>query len=146
MKIAIGCDPNAQEAKAKLIDYIKEKRLGDVTDFGSSDVIYAHVAIEVALGVANKRYDRGILLCGTGIGMCIAANKVKGAYAALVSDSYSAKRAVLSNDANILCLGAFTIGDKVREELTEIFLKYVYSKHSNSEVKVEAYKQYDTER
>ena len=86
MKIAIGCDPNAQEAKEKLIDFIKQKELGTVTDFGSSDVIYAHVAVKVAENVACKKYDRGILLCGTGIGMCIAANKVKGTYAALVSD------------------------------------------------------------
>ena len=93
MKIAIGCDPNAQFAKEELIQFIHAKRLGDVKDFGSEDPIYAHVAVEVAEAVAAKEYDRGILICGTGLGMSIAANKVKGAYAALLSDAYTAERA-----------------------------------------------------
>lgn len=146
MKIAIGCDPNAKEAKTALIRYIKKERLGSVTDFGSEDDVYAHVAFQVAQAVAEGEFDRGILLCGTGIGMCIAANKVKGAYAALVSDIYSAKRARLSNDANILCMGAFTIGDKVREELTAAFLEHDFIEGSSSQSKVEAYKEYDRER
>ena len=122
MKIAIGSDPNAVEEKYRLIEFIKKSDLGEVTDFGSDDAIYANVAIEVAKQVSDKNFDRGILLCGTGMGMSIAANKVKGAYAALISDIYSAKRAVLSNNANIACVGAFTIGDKLREELIGAFL------------------------
>lgn len=117
-----------------------------MTDFGSTDAVYAHVAFSVARAVADKEYDRGILLCGTGIGMSIAANKVKGAYAALVSDTYSAKRSRLSNDANILCMGAFTIGDKVREELTTVFIQNDFISGSSSQVKVDAYKEYDAER
>ena len=116
MKIAIGSDPNAVEEKYRLIEFIKKSDLGEVTDFGSDDAIYANVAIEVAKQVSDKNFDRGILLCGTGLGMSIAANKVKGAYAALISDIYSAKRAVLSNNANIACVGAFTIGDKLKFE------------------------------
>ena len=146
MKIAIGCDPNAEEAKKRLIDYITREGLGTVTDFGSTDAVYAHVAFSVAKAVADKEYDRGILLCGTGIGMSIAANKVKGAYAALVSDTYSAKRSRLSNDANILCMGAFTIGDKVREELTTVFIQNDFISGSSSQAKVDAYKEYDAER
>lgn len=113
MKIAVGCDPNAQEAKEEIIKYIEAKGYGEVTDFGSEDPIYANVAIRVGEAVASKEYDRGILICGTGIGVSIAANKVKGAYAALLSDVYSAQRARLSNDANIACMGAFTTGCKV---------------------------------
>lgn len=79
MKIAIGCDPNAQNEKEALIQFIEAKGYGEVTDFGSEDPIYANVAIEVAEAVAAKKYDRGILVCGTGIGVSIAANKVKGA-------------------------------------------------------------------
>ena len=116
MKIAIGCDPNAQSAKEELIRFIESRKLGEVTDFGSDDPIYANVAIRVAEAVAAGKHDRGILICGTGIGVSLAANKVKGAYAALLSDIYSAKRARLSNDANIACMGAFTIGNKLREE------------------------------
>ena len=89
MKIAIGCDPNAQEAKEELIKYMEQKNYGEITDFGSDDPIYANTAIKVAEAVASKEYDRGILICGTGIGVSIAANKVSGAYAALLSDVYS---------------------------------------------------------
>lgn len=145
MKIAIGCDPNAEEAKEAIIQFITKENLGTVTDFGSSDIIYAKVAFEVAKAVANQEYDRGVLICGTGIGMSIAANKVPGAYAALASDVYSAKRARLSNDANILCMGVFTIGVKVREELTEAFLKNEFQQGCSSQSKVDAYKEYDME-
>lgn len=83
MKIAIGCDPNAQSAKEDLIKFINNKNYGEIVDFGSEDPIYAHTAVKVAEAVASKVYDCGILICGTGLGVSIAANKVKGAYAAL---------------------------------------------------------------
>ena len=146
MKIAIGSDPNAVEEKYRLIEFIKKSDLGKVTDFGSDDAIYANVAIEVAKQVSDKNFDRGILLCGTGLGMSIAANKVKGAYAALISDIYSAKRAVLSNNANIACVGAFTIGDKLREELIYAFLTNEFDNKSPSKIKVDAYVEYDVKR
>lgn len=146
MKIAIGCDPNAEQAKQEVIEFINKKGLGEVTDFGSEDVIYANCAIAVAEAVARGDYNRGILLCGTGIGVSIAANKVKGAYAALISDIYSAKRARLSNDANIACMGAFTTGNKLREELVEAFLTNEFEKGCASQPKVDAYVKYDHER
>ena len=146
MKIAIGSDPNAVKEKYRLIEFIKKSDLGEVTDLGSDDAIYANVAIEVAKQVSDKNFDRGILLCGTGLGMSIAANKVKGAYAALISDIYSAKRAVLSNNANIACVGAFTIGDKLREELIGAFLTNELDDKSPSKLKVDAYVEYDVKR
>ena len=146
MKIAIGCDPNAQDAKVPLIKYIEAKGYGEVTDFGSEDPIYGHTAFAVAEAVAAKKYDRGILLCGTGIGVSIAANKVKGAYAALISDVYSAQRARLSNDANIACMGAFTTGNKVRELLVDAFLGNEFEPGCASQPKVDAYVKYDQER
>ena len=146
MKIAIGCDPNAQDAKVALIKYIEAKGYGEVTDFGSEDPIYGHTAFAVAEAVAAKKYDRGILLCGTGIGVSIAANKVKGAYAALISDVYSAQRARLSNDANIACMGAFTTGNKVRELLVDAFLGNESEPGCASQPKVDAYVKYDQER
>ena len=87
MKIAIGCDPNAQKEKEEVIAFIEKKGYGTVEDFGSEDSIYANVAIKVSEAVASGGYDRGILICVTGIGMSISANKLKGAYAALVSDA-----------------------------------------------------------
>ena len=146
MKIAIGSDPNASGEKYSLIKFIEDNNLGEVTDFGSDDPIYANVAIEVATQVASKRFDKGILLCGTGLGMSIAANKVKGAYAALLSDSYSAERARKSNDANIACMGAFTIGEKLREELIYTFLTNKFNSKSASKKKVDAFVDYDMNR
>lgn len=146
MKVVIGCDPNAEEAKRELIQYIQEKGYGQVTDFGSDDPIYANTAIKVAESVAAKEFDRGILICGTGIGVSIAANKVKGAYAALVSDVYSATRARLSNDANIICMGAFTTGEKVREELVDAFLTNEFVRGCSSQPKVDAFVNYDSRR
>ncbi len=146
MKIAIGCDPNAQDAKMELIKYIEAKGYGEVTDFGSEDPIYANTAIAVAEVVAKKEYDRGILVCGTGIGVSIAANKVKGAYAALLTDVYSAQRARLSNDANIACMGAFTTGSKERELLVDAFLTCEFVPGCSSQPKVDAFVEYDCKR
>ena len=81
MKLVFGCDPNATELKQALI--AKAKELGhEIKDFGSDDPIYANVAVAVAEAVAAGTYDRGVVVCGTGIGVSIAANKVKGAYCA----------------------------------------------------------------
>ncbi|CZR75332.1 ribose 5-phosphate isomerase B [Clostridium botulinum E3 str. Alaska E43] [Clostridioides difficile] len=142
----IGCDPNAQEAKEELIKFMEAKGYGEITDFGSEDPIYANVAVKVAEAVASKKYDRGILICGTGIGVSISANKVKGAYAALLSDIYSAKRARLSNDANIACMGAFTTGNKLREELIDAFLTNEFQEGCSSQPKVDAFVSYDNAR
>lgn len=146
MKIAIGCDPNAQKEKEDLIQFMNAKGYGEITDFGSEDPIYAHTAFKVAEAVAGGQCDRGILLCGTGLGMSIAANKVNGAYAALLSDVYSAKRARLSNDANIACMGAFTLGGKLREELIDAFLTSEFVPGCSSQPKVDAYMEYDKAR
>ena len=146
MKIAIGCDPNAQQAKEELMKFIEAKGYGELTDLGSEDPIYANTAIKVAEAVAAGEYDRGILICGTGIGVSIAANKVKGAYAALLSDVYSAQRARLSNDANIACMGAFTSGSKERELMTEAFLTNEFVPGCSSQPKVDAFVEYDKNR
>lgn len=143
MKIAIGCDPNAQEAKEELIKFMESRNYGEITDFGSEDPIYANVAIEVAEKVASGEYDRGVLICGTGLGVSISANKVRGAYAALLTDVYSAKRARLSNDANIACFGAFTTGNKLREELIDAFLTNEFVPGCSSQPKVDAFVKYE---
>ena len=135
MKIAVGCDPNAEAYKQEMMDFIKS--LGhEVTDFGSDDVIYAHVAIRVAEAVAAKEYDRGILFCGTGIGVMLAANKVKGAYVANINNVYSAQRACLSNNCNIITLGSQVTGDMLGKELIEAYLdcNYVYNERSGKKV------------
>lgn len=142
MKIAIGCDPNATAYKMELIPYIEE--LGhDVTDFGSDDPIYAHTAITLGEAVAAKKYDRGILICGTGIGVCIAANKVKGVYAAEVNDIYQAQRAQLSNNANVITMGAQVIGIELAKCLVKEYLQNTFDSSSRSAPKVSAITEYE---
>ena len=144
MKIAIGCDPNATEYKKMLIPFVES--LGhEVTDFGSDDPIYANVAIEVAEAVAAKKFDIGILFCGTGIGVMLAANKVKGAYAAVVSDVYSAQRACLSNNCNIITLGAQVTGYKLAEEVIRAYLAETYVYNERSGKKVDRIVEYERE-
>ncbi len=121
MKIVFGCDPNATEFKLHLMDYVKE--LGhEVEDFGSDDPIYANVAIKCAEAVAAGQFDRAIVVCGTGIGVSIAANKVKGAYAACIHDVYQAQRAALSNNANVITMGSQVIGLKLAECMVKEYL------------------------
>lgn len=114
-----------------------------MTDFGSEDPIYANVAISVSKAVVDGEYDRGILLCGTGLGMALAANKVRGALAVTLGDVYSAERARLSNDANIACFGAFTIGGKLREKLAEAFLTNEFVPQCASQPKVDRIRAYE---
>ena len=145
MKVLFGCDPNAAEMKKDLMQ-VAEKMGCEVVDMGSDDPIYANTAIAVAEAVAAGKGDRGVLVCGTGLGMSIAANKVKGAYAALLSDVYSAQRSVLSNNANIACMGAFTIGGKLAAELLKVFLSQTFDPNSSSAPKVARYHEYDEAR
>ena len=145
MKLIFGCDPNATALKQDLMA-LAEKLGHEVEDYGSDDPIYANTAIRVAEAVAAGQAERGVLVCGTGLGMSIAANKVQGAYAALLTDVYSAQRAVLSNDSNIACLGAFTIGTKLAEELLNTWLGCRFEPGCASQVKVDRYKTYDQEQ
>jgi ribose 5-phosphate isomerase B len=144
MKIAIGCDPNAAELKREIIDEVKS--LGhEVRDFGSDDPIYADVVFEVCEAVVRGEYDRGIVLCGTGIGASIAANKVPGAYCALATDTYQAERAALSNNANILALGSQVTGVKVARLIVRTWLENEYVPGGRSEPKIRRIKEYAAE-
>ena len=147
MKIGIGNDHSALELKAEIIELLKEKG-HEVVDYGTNSpesCDYPVYGEKVGRAVASGEVERGILICGTGLGVSIAANKVKGAYAALLSDIYSAKRARLSNDANIACMGAFTIGNKLREELTDAFLTNEFVPGCSSQPKVDAFREYEAE-
>ena len=140
-KIASGCDPNASDLKEILKSHLDEQGIIH-EDLGSDDPIYANVAFKVAEAVASGEYDRGILLCGTGIGMCLAANKVKGAYAAACMDPYSAERSVLSNNCNILTLGSQVVGPELAKQLVKIWLSVEYEPGGRSELKIQRIYQY----
>ena len=145
MKITFGCDPNATEFKLQLMDYVKG--LGhEVADFGSDDPIYANTAIEVAQAVAGGKYDRGIVVCGTGIGVSIAANKVKGAYAACIHDVYQAQRAELSNHANIITMGSQVIGIQLAKELVKEYLSVEWDPNCRSVDKVQRIVDFENEQ
>jgi len=124
MKIAVGADhlgfPLKESIKAHL-----EGAGHEVVDFGVRDpspVDYPDVAVEVAGAVAAGTFERAILVCGTGIGMAITANKVPGVRAANVADPYSAERAVKSNNAQVLCLGARVVAPAVADILVDHWL------------------------
>ncbi len=123
MRIAIGCDHRGLALKQSVIRLITEAG-HNYKDFGcysDEPVDYPDIAGKVARAVSGGDFERGILICSTGIGMCIAANKVDGIRAALCFDSFCALRARLHNDANILCLGAEGKADV--SEVVSTFLK-----------------------
>jgi len=141
MNVAIGCDPNAADLKKVLIDHIEQ--LGHTCqDYGSDDPIYANVAIQVGEAVAAENHDRGIVLCGTGVGVCIAASKVPGAYVAICQDPYSTERSILSNNANIMALGAQVVGPELAKSLVTIWLNARYIPGGRSEPKIQRIYQY----
>ena len=144
-KVAIGCDPNAAGLKRVIEGHLKESGY-DCEDYGSDDTVYANVAIRVAEAVSRGDHDRGILICGTGIGMAIAANKVRGAYAALCSDAYSAERARKSNNANIMTLGSQVVGAELAKTLVSIWMSSEYTPGGRSEPKVRRIVEYDRSR
>ena len=121
--IAIGCDHAGYELKGEVISYLTDKGY-EVLDIGCNgeSTDYPVIAEQVAGNIVNGECEKGILICGTGIGMSIAANKVKGIRAALCSEHFSAKYTRMHNDANILCMGARTIGTGLALELVEVFL------------------------
>jgi ribose 5-phosphate isomerase B len=122
--VAIGSDEAGFRLKGLLIDALREDGL-EVADFGchSEDPVdYPDVAFELAEAVARGEHDRGILICGTGIGMSIAANKVPGVRAAQAHDAYSAERARKSNDAQILALGARVIGPELAKSIVRTWM------------------------
>ncbi|MBO5726348.1 MAG: ribose 5-phosphate isomerase B [Clostridia bacterium] len=124
MKIAIGCDHGGLEHKNAIVEHLKERGF-EVIDFGiyeQKSVDYPEIAVKVANCIASGEAERGFLVCGTGIGMSLAANKVKGIRAAACSEHFSAKYTRLHNNSNILCLGGRVIGVGTALELADLFV------------------------
>ncbi|MFV0430689.1 MAG: ribose 5-phosphate isomerase B [Alphaproteobacteria bacterium] len=147
-KIAIGCDEAAFELKHILIEYLKGQHKIEVEDFGcydTSPVLYPDVAKEVAQRISKGEFERGILLCGTGIGMCIVANKVKGIRAACCHDAFSAQRARKSNDAQIITMGARVIGHEHAKVILDAWLQSNFV-GGGSAPKVDLINEIDAER
>ena len=138
MKIAIGCDHAGFPLKETVLQTVK--RLGhEVTDCGTFScerADYPDYADKVAKLVAAGQAERGILICGSGVGVCVTANKTKGVRACVCHDAYSAKQAVEHDALNVLCLGARIIGTAVAEELTERFLSASFQAGTRHEMRL----------
>ncbi|MFZ5813726.1 MAG: ribose 5-phosphate isomerase B [Bacillota bacterium] len=123
MKVAIGSDHGGLDLKEAVISVLRGLEI-EVEDLGTHDrnsCDYPDFAQKVAEGVSAGAYEKGVLICGTGIGMSIAANKVPGIRAALCNEIYSAQMARAHNDANIICLGARVVGPGVAAEIIKAF-------------------------
>ncbi|CAM3698700.1 ribose 5-phosphate isomerase B [Paracidovorax anthurii] len=144
MNIAIGCD----EAACDLKNAVKQHLLAqghEITDFGTHDnqpVLYPNIGIAVAEAIVQGQHERGILLCGTGIGMAISANKVAGIRAAQAHDTYSAERASRSNDAQIITLGSRVIGVELAKAIVDRFLGATFD-GGRSALKIDAITDYE---
>ena len=139
--IAIGCDHGGYELAVKIMKDFDEKGIAYkfFGTFEGKSIDYPDTALPVAKCVASGEADKGILVCGTGIGMSIAANKVKGIRAAVCTDHFSTKFTRLHNNTNVLCLGGRVLGDLFALELVDIFLNTEYEggRHQNRLDKIE---------
>ncbi len=125
MKIAIGSDHAGFEMKGLLIEQLKAWG-HEVEDFGAhstDSVDYPDIAEPLCMAVRDGKFDRGVLVCGTGIGMCIAANKVQGVRCALCAESYSARLTRLHNDSNVLSIGARVTGIELAIDILKTYLE-----------------------
>lgn len=140
MKLAIAGDSAGEGLAKVLADHLKDRfEVFEVSRTGAGpDAFYADLSDRVASGVMDGTYDRAILVCGTGIGVCISANKVPGIRAALTHDTYSAERAALSNNAQIITMGSRVIGPELAKAIADAFLTQAFDEKGRSAGNVEA--------
>lgn len=134
MKIAVAGDSAGENLAKVLASHLKD--LFDVSEVSRAesgpDAFYADLSERVANDIINGKYDKAILVCGTGIGVCISANKIPGIRAALVHDTYSAERAALSNNAQIITMGSRVVGTELAKSIAEAFLAKTFDKNGRS--------------
>ncbi len=125
MKIAIASDHRGVQVKKQVINLLTQLN-HEVVDYGPDEeaesVDYPDFAFKVGQAVSNHEVDRGVLICGTGLGMCIAANKIRGVRATNCHDDMTAKMSRLHNDANVMCMSADLLGERVVEKMVEIWM------------------------
>jgi ribose 5-phosphate isomerase B len=147
LRIAVGSDDAGSRYKDALAaDLRKDERVADVIDVGEDldeDTHYPHVAVKAARLISEGKADRALLVCGTGLGVAISANKVPGIRAVTAHDSYSVERSVLSNDAQVLCFGERVVGLELARKLAKEWLDYRFDPNSASAAKVAAIGEYE---
>ena len=142
MRVAIGCDHRGLKLKNAIMELLAE--LGhECEDFGCYDtnsVDYPDIGQPVAEAVSQGRFEQGILICSTGTGMSIVANKVRGVRATLCHDTFSARRAREHNNANVLCMGQYIIGQGLAREIVTTYLSSTFAgdKHTRRVEKIQA--------
>lgn len=147
LRIVVGSDEAGYDYKTILkADLEADDRVAEVFDVGvtaDGTTDYPHIAVEAARMVAEGKADRALLVCGTGLGVAISANKVPGVRAVIAHDSYSVERSVLSNNAQVLCFGQRVIGIELARQLARQWLDYRFDPSSASAAKVDAICGYD---
>lgn len=147
LRIVIGNDEAGVEYKTALKDLLEaDERVESVLDVGvgsNDSTAYPHIAVNAARRVAAGEADRALLICGTGLGVAIAANKVPGIRAVTAHDSYSVERSVLSNNAQVLTFGQRVIGLELARKLVDEWLTHRFDETSSSAAKVEAICSYE---
>ena len=150
LRIVIGSDDAGYSYKNTILSDLKsDPRVLEVIDVGVTEdghTDYPHIAVEAARMVRDGKADRAILICGTGLGMAISANKVQGIRAVTAHDGYSVERSVLSNDAQVLCMGQRVIGVELARHLVAQWLDLRFDPNSHSRVKIEAINSYDEDQ
>lgn len=142
MIIAVGADHGGYQLKSKIVEFLKGlgQEVHDLGTFSEAPVDYPDFALAVSQEVLLKKADRGILICGSGIGACVAANKFPGIRAGLCHDTFSAHQGVEDDDINVLCLGARVIGPELSKEIVRVWLSASFSgaeRHKRRLFKVE---------
>lgn len=148
MRIVVGSDEAGYTYKETLKrDLENDPRVGEVIDVGvgaDDATAYPHVAVEAARRVAAGKADRALLICGTGLGVAISANKVPGIRAVTAHDGYSVERAIKSNNAQVLCMGQRVVGLELARKLAGEWLGYEFDPESPSAEKVAAISEYES--
>ena len=129
MKLGIATDHGGFELKQQLMEYLRRKGY-DVKDFGAYELDpqddFPDFVVPLARAVGNGEVDRGLAVCGSGVGACIAANKIRNVRGALITESYSARQGVEHDDLNLMCIGGRVIGIELAKELLDNFLNATY--------------------
>jgi ribose 5-phosphate isomerase B len=146
-RIVVGCDDAGFDYKEQIKkDLLKDHRVSEVFDVGikaGEKTDYPNIAIDAAVMIQKGEADRAVLVCGTGLGVAISANKVKGIRAVTVTDSYSVERSVLSNDAQVLCLGQRVVGLELARHLVHGWLGLKFDPESKSASKISKITEYE---
>ncbi len=147
-RVVVGCDDAGLRYKETLkADLEKDSRVASVVDVGvgvDEHTAYPHVAVTAARMVSEGKADRALLVCGTGLGVAISANKVTGIRAVTAHDSYSVQRSVLSNNAQVLCFGERVVGMELARMLASEWLGYRFDETSSSAGKIAAIDRYES--